>query len=574
MRIALVLFLVSLSCIGADTPDDYNRVYPWRYAGTIGGIPTNRTQYTNLASMGGDPTGATDASALLASAISSCPANQYVYIPAGRWLINSWIITGTKSNVTIKGAGATSTVLVITNSGYLRLGPGDADNTNSAVTIASGATKDSTNVLLNSVAGIAAGEQIRFLIPGAEIPCNVGSGNYYLGQNVYVTSLTGSNVTFTPPLTWDYTTPGSRVMPMSAPGYGFGLEDFSIESATNLGATGTLMIENAVNNYVRRVNFTNAPGRQIFLSKSSHIEIRECFFSNNRTPAPGGGDGIVFAYANSGVLIEDNIFYKSEPGVKFGDGLTYSTPGNSGNVVAYNFFAESNNDGFIHWPVFSLNHGYHNWLNLVEGNVVNGVVQDDGYHGSSSHAMIFRNFVRGYSAPSVGFKMAISLCRYSRTNTVIGNILGDENVTWDYTRTDNGYSYSVSPIWRLGYPNMGNTGYTGTNPPTATAEAFDTYVTDTIFRHSNFDFATNTVVNAGGYSTNLAASYFRASKPSWFGGVPWPPIGPDVSGRTNRIPAQYRYSGEEVPSEGEGGSTNSTGRMNATLLRVGNIILR
>jgi hypothetical protein len=41
----------------------------------------------------------------------------------------------------------------------------------------------------------------------------------------------------------------------------------------------------------------------------------------------------------------------------------------------------------------------------------------------------------------------------------------------------------------------------------------------------------------------LPASLYLASKPSWFGKVTFPPIGPDVSGHANKIPAQIRYEG-------------------------------
>jgi len=54
--------------------------------------------------------------------------------------------------------------------------------------------------------------------------------------------------------------------------------------------------------------------------------------------------------------------------VKFGDGLSYSTDGaNSGNVIAYNYIAAANTDSTAHWLSLSLNHGYHNWMNLLEG---------------------------------------------------------------------------------------------------------------------------------------------------------------------------------------------------------------
>jgi len=96
---------------------------------------------------------------------------------------------------------------------------------------------------------------------------------------------------------------------------------------------------------------------------------------------------------------------------EFGDGLSYSTTGNSGNVIAYNYIAAANTDSTAHWLSLSLNHGYHNWMNLLEGNVINGYVQDDGYHGSSSHSFLFRNRINGYTDPAKADKGCISFCR-------------------------------------------------------------------------------------------------------------------------------------------------------------------
>ena len=36
-------------------------------------------------------------------------------------------------------------------------------------------------------------------------------------------------------------------------------------------------------------------------------------------------------------------------------------------------------------------------------------------------------------------------------------------------------------------------------------------------------------------------SLYKQSKPSWWGTLPWPPIGTDVTPMVNKIPAQVRY---------------------------------
>jgi hypothetical protein len=82
----------------------------------------------------------------------------------------------------------------------------------------------------------------------------------------------------------------------------------------------------------------------------------------------------------------------------------------------------------------------------------------------------------------------------------------------------------------------------------------------TTFYHGNYDSASaSTIWNVNGSgSQSLPASFFLSSKPSWFGSVPWPPIGPDVSGgpdstvggHANYIPAEVCYNSLSRDSTG------------------------
>jgi hypothetical protein len=84
-------------------------------------------------------------------------------------------------------------------------------------------------------------------------------------------------------------------------------------------------------------------------------------------------------------------------------------------------------------------------------------------------------------------------------------------------------------VWRLGFagPNW----------------AIDPNVKATLLRHGNWDSVTNGVVWDPAISNHtLPASLYLSGKPSWWGSsLPWPPIGPDVSPLSNKIPAQVRY---------------------------------
>ena len=64
----------------------------------------------------------------------------------------------------------------------------------------------------------------------------------------------------------------------------------------------------------------------------------------------------------------------------------------------------------------------------------------------------------------------------------------------------------------------------------------------TLIRHGNYDYFNKTVVWDNSIaSRSIPDSLFYSSKPSFFGSLQWPPIGPDVSGLTTRIPAKARW---------------------------------
>ena len=96
---------------------------------------------------------------------------------------------------------------------------------------------------------------------------------------------------------------------------------------------------------------------------------------------------------------------------------------------------------------------------------------------------------------------------------------------------------------------------TGTCPKDSTA-VFDSTIIQGDYTYSD---ATNNWAY-GGFNDpnasdhNLPTSMYLSSKPSWFGNIPWPPIGPDVtggqdtSGHVYDIPAKYCYDHGQMPN--------------------------
>jgi len=73
----------------------------------------------------------------------------------------------------------------------------------------------------------------------------------------------------------------------------------------------------------------------------------------------------------------------------------------------------------------------------------------------------------------------------------------------------------------------------------------DPKVAATLLRHGNFDYVTNSVVWDPKISNHdLPDSLYLSKMPEWWcRETPWPPIGPDVNGYYNDIPAKRRLEG-------------------------------
>ena len=117
----LVWMLLAISLVqsglGEIIPTDRRATWQGN-VGVQGGIPIRTTVYQTL-----NP-GAT--AAQINSAIASCPAGQVVYLSAGTYNL-SGAINLTKSNVTLRGAGPSSTILKFSGVGgisYINMNTG------------------------------------------------------------------------------------------------------------------------------------------------------------------------------------------------------------------------------------------------------------------------------------------------------------------------------------------------------------------------------------------------------------------------------------------------------------------
>jgi hypothetical protein len=523
---------------------DASRAVDWTYAGIPGGIPNRTAIYTTL-----NPSAT---SAQINTAIANCPKGQSVFLSQGAYSLTA-TLNFNRDSVTLKGAGMGKTVLNMNTGTSSAMATIQTSTTYGvAGTISSGYAKGSTSVTVSNASGISAGNMM-LLYEGNDLDLvwtRSGAADV-IRQPVMVIAVNGSTVTFSPPLVFTFQ---SSLNPRYAtynptPPSMLGLEDMTINQ-TSTGEWATLWFCGYAN-WFKNVEITSCGEIALCLTQTVRNEVRGCFIHGTSTPNEGYG---VDAYTeNTGLLIEDNIFDSLWTGTILDNAM--------GSVVAYNYSRNMFVPPLGAWanqtPGFITQHMAHGMMTLWEGNIGAGI-QSDGYHGSGSHQTIYRNWFNGLHPYYASNRKMIDLDRFTYYCNVSGNVLGDASWTpAEYEMTGSpGYTNSV--IYRLGYPNMGNNGYSATNPPSnADAGGLDPKVKTTLFRWGNYDYKNNVArwdaaEVPSGVSVpadhNLPASLYLTAKPTWWcDSLAWPAIGPDVTGLSNDIPAKLRYEGRSCP---------------------------
>ena len=476
MWLLLVSSVGALAVVGAEIIPPERRMdwSPGVNAGVPGGIPDRMTVFVNVLTTTnplyrckGD--GVSDDSTFLQNALNDCPAHQVVFLPAGTYFMNRSVTAEPRhSNTTLRGAGQGKTIILpaaeCPGQAPLHFGNGDWPRPAEGPAITAGAVSGSSTVTVDaSTENVTVGTLVRIdpANPGFVHNFN-GAGNSSTMTFMFkVLAKTPTTVTFTPPLPMDLSAMRPTLVPYRNPVIeGFGIEDLTIDlSKTRMaGVFG----EQSWGCWIRNVEVANSDSRQIFLAHFNAGEIRHCYTHGTRSGGPDH-EGIDFYSDSCWNLVEDNIVYNGGfPGIVLGD----SRGGCVGNVIAYNYCdavnVGSNDTGGAD---ISFAHGPHNVLNLLEGNIA-GMLQADGYWGSSSHNTIFRNWLTVTHPTAIYGLRAIDLCHCSTDFNVVGNILGTTNFTGEYSTEVNSYNNDIKLIYRMGYPFMGNTFFNGTFGPT------------------------------------------------------------------------------------------------------------
>jgi len=532
----------------------------WRPGVTVGvpgGIPA-RTVLLDATKppFNADNSGATNAQPAILQAIAKAAPDQGVYLPEGTYRIDGGIGLGTRSRLTLRGAGPDKTILRMhAPCGVgISLGAGGADwwyADRLKLDIVAAAAKGATVLTLGDTKPLDArpnggvGELCQVSIKNdPKLPVMTpGSFDYLRGQVTRIVAKTATTVTISPPLLFDLPKElAPRLRPAGRSPELVGIEDMSVEGA-DVNAQRGIDLTGAYGCWLKNVAVRNIANYHVSISDSLQCEIRHSTIAKRKGTGSNGAGFLVGTTSSS--LFEDNILAEQFPHVEVN--------ASSGNVFAYNLCHDSTIQGVVGCSINS-NHGPHSSFNLYEGNV-SPKFQADGYHGSSSHDTLFRNWLHGTSDKTDQFWICINLNRFTRAYSVIGNVLGAKGQRWLYDNADQGFGYDQHFIYVLGMPNMGNGGFRGKVQPSKGTtwadwghgpgpggfQELDLDVRATTLIKGNFNYKDNGVPAAEALGSALPPSLYLKEKPAWFGSLAWPAFGPDTTFEKNQIPAQVRF---------------------------------
>lgn len=181
-------------------------------------------------------------------------------------------------------------------------------------------------------------------------------------------------------------------------------------------------------------------------------------------------------------------------------------------------------------------------MNLWEGNVLRSKVLMDTYWGSSSHTTVFRNRISNMpnnnGQQALQYVFIFDIWKKNRYHNIVGNVLGTAGME-NAVDAPNEYPWGAKYIYRLGFTDANDNSVSGN----------DSTVTATILRHGNWHSANQAVAwDPSIPDHNLPISLYLTSKPSWWGDLRWPAVGPDLNPLATEIPAEVRHAGRNVNS--------------------------
>jgi hypothetical protein len=377
-------------------------------------------------------------------------------------------------------------------------------------------------------------------------------GSLARGQIVKVTGVSGKTVTVSPGLYSAYTNTPLAV-PFSMSEDHAGVEDLQV-FANNTGYSTNFGMSECAYCWIKGVESNYADGDHVEVYWGFHDEIRDSYFSNAFLHSPGEHDSdIQIARKTSASLIENNIIERTHLAIMLEWGA-------AGNVISYNYTMGEFDSGATNLDIGGIDfHGAHPQFNLLEGNVVTEI-DEDSVWGTTSQTTIFRNWVVGTNricSPisgrgtvncfgvngHYGFQAAraIETTYMGTMSNFVGNVLGSAQM-----QSLKGYNYPLAqrasieyPLhrnydavaygWSFGFGSTSDDG-TGTGCGGGVPPCHLPGNSSTDFTHGNFNNIGGSIAWIPGVTHQLPPSFYLAGKPAWWGSIPFPATGPDVTG--------------------------------------------
>jgi len=353
-------------------------------------------------------------------------------------------------------------------------------------------------------------------------------------QVVVVQSITGgTNITFWPPLmatNWQ-----ARLIPQiwwwGSSCLECGIENLGINCSQMAGGEVTVFSEGAYGCYASNCIFYTNVGAVFKPYEAIFDQMDSCGAYDMRNY--GSGSYGTAPTADGFPLFQNNWFFRTSSPM-LTDGAV------EGGTWAYNYsatpYASSAGSSSTKVAPGIEPHFVGGDFNLFEGNFCN-TAEFDFTHGSQLHFAVLRNQADGpWNAAAANTVYAMSLQSTNWYFTLVGNVLGLGRPGF-YTNflaspaNLVGLDNNAKTILKLGFPN-----------DVGTTNNYDFGVQNTLIYQSNWDSVNSGTTNINGVTnTVIPNSYYLSGKPAWWGSQPWPPIGPDLSPMTNKLPAQLAF---------------------------------
>lgn len=387
-------------------------------------------------------------------------------------------------------------------------------------------------------------------------------------QIVTVTAISGSTITISPGLyapNWSAGQTPYIAFSSTLPITGFGLENLQVNTQS-LGDMQAMTEFNwATNSWIKNVALINnvainaASRKHVEVATSSHITVRDSYMYGSSPSSEGYGVDMMWGTSDS--LAENNICQHLATCNILETGI--------GNVFGYTYAVDNFYTGAGNAPNWQQCDAFHHdagdYYNLFEGQ--EGIcASSDDIHGTSFANTIFRSYFNGRdtatqcpgggNACGTGAKTqnteAIQKLAFARYDNIVASVLGTSGYFTTYQQQGTSGNPSACPsfnwtsLYNLNFSDQDLTPFS----PACASSSFsidnDPLVSSSLMRWGNYDTVNGSVQTNSAETASTASTYpglaspstswstfpslYLSSKPGFWGSMPWPAVGPDVTG--------------------------------------------